>query len=59
MKEETYHIDNEPASASDIIKRARELDEDFDRSGFFQTSVGAGILRRNGHTVGYINEITL
>ena len=51
MKEKKYMIDDEPASAEDIIKMARKYDSEYDESGFYQTSVGAGILRKQGHTV--------
>lgn len=51
METKQYRIDEEPASANDIIKMARELDSEYDESNFYQTSVGAGILRKHGHTV--------
>jgi hypothetical protein len=52
MNEKQYMIDDEPASANDIIRAAKELDADYGADGFCQTSVAAGVLRRNGHTVG-------
>jgi hypothetical protein len=51
MKDKKYFIDNEPASAEDIINMARDLDSQFDESHFYQTSVAANILRQNGHIV--------
>jgi len=51
MEKLQYRIDEEPASANDIIKMARELDSEYDESSFYQTSVGAGILRKHGHKV--------
>ncbi|MFA6069770.1 MAG: hypothetical protein WC810_14400 [Janthinobacterium sp.] len=51
MKDKMYMIDGEPASAEDIITMARNYDSNYDESGFYQTSVGAGILRKHGHTV--------
>lgn len=55
--EKKYHIDFEPASADDIITAAREIDSDYDESTIHQTSVAAGILRKNGQKVGYVSEI--
>jgi len=52
MNEKQYLIDGEPASANDIIRAAKELDSDYGADGICQTSVAAGILRRNGHTMG-------
>lgn len=46
MKE--YLIDGEPVEWQEIIKRARQYGYDGD---FLQTSIAAGILRDNGHTV--------
>lgn len=51
MNEKQYMIDDEPASANDIIRTAKELDPDYGSDGFCQTSVAAEILRRNGLTV--------
>ena len=51
MNELKYQIDNKPVSAEDIIKLARELDDDYNKSGFYQTSIAAKILRENGHAV--------
>ena len=53
MNEKQYMIDDEPASANDIIRKAKELDTDYGSDGICQTSVAAGVLRRNGHTVGH------
>ena len=55
--EKKYHIDNEPASARDIIKMARGLSEPFDNDWLQQTSVAAGILRENGHEVGKLEDM--
>ena len=57
MEEKKYHIDNEPASAREIISKAKTLDDDFARSGFYQTSVAARILRENGYEVGELSEV--
>ena len=51
MGEKKYFIDNEPASASDIIKKAKEYDDKFTESEIHQTSVAAHILRKHGHVV--------
>lgn len=51
MEEKQYMIDGEPSSARDIISKAKELDEEYARGGFFQTSVSAGILRKHGYVV--------
>ena len=51
MHKKQYLIDDEPASAIDIIKMASDYDSHFGDDGLKQTSVAAGILRRNGHTV--------
>lgn len=50
--EKKYTLDGEPVSATELIQAAIELDQEFDDSGFHQTSVAAGILRENGHEVG-------
>ena len=57
FEEKKYHIDNELASADDIILAARELDSDYDENSIHQTSVAAGILRQNGHAVGNASEV--
>lgn len=46
-----YLLDGEPIGWKELIRAARNLDDNFNRSGFFQTSVAARILRENGHTV--------
>ena len=46
-----YLIDNEPASAMDIINRAKELDASYGRDGLSMTSTAATVLRNNGHKV--------
>jgi len=51
MDEKKYLIDGEPASARDIIKLAKQYDDDFADQCIQQTSVAANILRRNQHTV--------
>jgi hypothetical protein len=51
MHKKQYLIDGEPASALDIIKMASDYDCHFGDDGLKQTSVAAGILRRNGHTI--------
>jgi len=56
MNMKKYQIDNEPASAKDIINEARAIDEEFDNSNFYQTSVAANILRKNGHKVGDLKQ---
>lgn len=52
MDEKKYMIDNEPASATDIIRKAAKLDPDYGEGGICLTSIASGILRRHGHTVG-------
>ena len=51
MDEKEYLIDGEPASARDIIKLARQYDDDFANQCIQQTSVAANILRSNQHIV--------
>ncbi len=51
MHEKIYLIDDKPASASDIIRRAKGLDRDFGDDGLCFTSVGVAILRKHGHKV--------
>jgi len=51
-----YRIDGEPVSAQQLIQRARDIDERFDRDWLHQTSVAATILRKNGHTVDHNPE---
>jgi hypothetical protein len=53
MNEKTYTINGEPATANDIIRKAKELDSDYGSDGLCQTSVAAGVLRHNGYTVGH------
>ena len=52
--EKPYHIDFEPADFKDIIRKAKEYGYEGE---ILQSSVAAGILRKNGHTVGYASEI--
>ena len=52
MREKKYTIDDEPASALDIIKKAKELDYRYGRDGFCLTSEAAQVLRDNGYVVG-------
>lgn len=56
MEEKKYTIDEVPSSAKDIINKAKEYDQEFASSGFYQTSVAAGILRGQGHSVGEVNK---
>ena len=51
-----YLIDNEPATASDVIKAAEELDDSFANDWLKSTSMAAMILRANGHSVEQANE---
>ena len=51
-----YLIDNEPATASDIIKAAEELDDSFANDWLKSTSMAAMILRANGHSVEQANS---
>ena len=46
-----YLLDGRAIGWKELIRAARELDSDFDSSGFYQTSVAARILRQHGHTV--------
>ena len=59
MEEKKYHIDFEPVTFRELIKKARELDENFDRQEIQQTSVAANILRKHGHKVGDVAEIKI
>jgi len=56
MDEKKYLIDNEPASARDIIELAKEYNEDFRDSFIKQTSIAAEILRDAGHKIGKRGE---
>ena len=57
MDEKQYMIDNEPASARDLIKAAKRLDNEYGTEfAICTTSQAAKILRDNGHTVGYNPE---
>ena len=51
MNEKQYLINDEPASARDIIHLADELDDNFKNDWLKQTSVAANILRKNGYIV--------
>lgn len=46
-----YMIDNEPVSADELIKRAKDIGYDGDAYGVFYTSGSARVLREHGHTV--------
>ena len=52
MNKKEYMIDDEPASARDIIMAAKELDSSYGSDGICQTSVAASVLRQHGHTIG-------
>lgn len=57
MDEKQYTIDNEPASARDLIKAAKALDSNYGTEFMIcTTSQAAKVLRDNGHTVGYNHE---
>jgi hypothetical protein len=58
MNEKKYMIDDEPASANDIIRKAKELDTDYGSDGFCQTSVAADVLQRNGFSVWHNPDYT-
>ena len=49
--EKKYLLDNTPVDMKELIRAARDIDEDFDRQEVQQTSVAADILRKAGHTV--------
>ena len=51
MYEKKYLIDDEPASARDIIKKAKALDDRYGADGFCTTSGAAQVLREHGHSV--------
>jgi len=51
MNEKKYFINDEPASANDIIELAKELDCQFADSHFYRTSVAAKILRDKGYSI--------
>ena len=51
MHKKQYLLDNEPASAFDLITLASSLDRNFGSDGLKCSSEAANILRRNGHTV--------
>ena len=55
--EKKFHIDNEPVDMKELIHRAREIDDKFDKQEVQQTSVAANILRQHGHKVGNADEI--
>jgi len=57
MNEKKYHIDFEPASAREIIIKAREYDDEFNKGFILQSSIAANILRKHGHKVGDVTEI--
>jgi len=51
MNKKKYLIDEEPASANDIINLAKKLDPNYGADGIYMTSAAAMVLRNNGHTV--------
>ena len=51
MNEKIYLLDNEPASARDLINRAKQLSDSFRQSCICTTSEASGILRENGYEV--------
>ena len=58
MEEKKYHIDNEPASARDIIRKAREYGYE-GSGGFYLSSQASDILREHGHIVGDIKVVEI
>ncbi len=50
MNKKQYRIDGEPATASEIIERAKSEGYS-DPDGIYRTSVAADCLRASGHTV--------
>jgi hypothetical protein len=56
MEIKQYTIDGKLASASNIIKLASEIDEEFADSFIKQTSVAANILRGHGYKIGYAKD---
>jgi hypothetical protein len=53
--EQVYHIDGVPATAWDIIDKATDYGYTDD---ILQSSVAADILRKHGHFVGRIEELS-
>ena len=51
MNEKKYLIDDEPASARDIINKAKTLYDEYGAGGFCTTSGAAQILRQHGYCV--------
>jgi hypothetical protein len=51
MSDKNFLIDDEPSSARDIIKLAKEYNSSYGSDGLCTTSEGANILRLAGHTV--------
>ncbi len=57
MNEKKYHIDNVPASASDIVEKAMYYSSEYGSDGIYLTSEAAKILREYGHIVGELREV--
>ena len=55
--EKKYHIDNIPASATDIVEKAQMYSKEYGEDGIYLTSEAAKILRGHGHTVGELKEV--
>lgn len=51
MNQKEYMIDDEPVSVNELIRFAKELDEEYSRCSFCRTSEAAEILRDNGYRV--------
>ena len=58
MDEKKYTIDGKPVSVKEIINKAKEIDAEFAATHFYQTSVAADILRKNGYEVGDLTPLT-
>lgn len=54
---EKYHIDGEPASADDIINKAKEYSQKYANDSIHLTSSARMILSDHGHRVGTIEEL--
>jgi hypothetical protein len=51
MNEKKYLIDDNPASARDIINKAKEVDPEYGAEGFCTTSGAAQVLEEHGYSV--------
>lgn len=58
MNKKKYMINDESASANDIIRKAKELDSSYGQDGLCQTSVAAAILRQHGYKIEHNKEIS-